>query len=228
MENKNKITPLIQNQKPQTRELTLRYGIGFPSDVELIQLILGTGNRQTPVEKLAEQVLNVLDTSPEDRRIENLMNISGIGKSQSLKIAAAVELGRRKTHHLGKIINQPQDIIPFVQNYTMESREHFCCVTISGAKEIMNIRVISIGTISRALIHPRELFADAITDRASGIICVHNHPFGFCQPSQADIDSTEAIRKASEIIGISLIDHIIITKNDYFSFREHGLLNDFS
>ena len=108
----------------------------------------------------------------------------------------------------------------------MQPKEHFISATINGARELLNIRVISIGTINRTLIHPREIFADAVAERASGIICCHNHPYGPCLPSQADCESTEALREASEILGISFLDHIIITRDTYFSFLEHGLLSE--
>ena len=95
----------------------------------------------------------------------------------------------------------------------------------NGANEILNIRVISIGLIDRAPVHPREVFADALTDRASAIIVAHNHPVGSLEPSAADIDITAQLKAAGDIIGLSLLDHIIFNKTDYFSFLESGRLS---
>ena len=106
----------------------------------------------------------------------------------------------------------------------MQPTEHFITVTVNGAKEILSTRVVSVGTINKALIHPREVFANAVSEYASGIICCHNHPCGQCYPSNADIDSTKILQKAAKILGIVFMDHIIITKEDYFSFLEHGML----
>ena len=104
--------------------------------------------------------------------------------------------------------------------------EHFITITTNGAHEIIGSKVISIGTVSRALIHPREVFADAVSQHASGIICCHNHPCNQCYPSNADIESTKQLYKASSILGISFLDHIIITRDGYFSFLEHGMLEN--
>lgn len=205
--------------------MVIQNGISFPSDAELIMLLLGTGTRRTPVERLAEKVLAVIeDSNPEDR-ISRLIAVDGIGRTKALIIAAALELGRRKNSFLKAVINKPCDIVPYVQHYSMQQKEHFICATINGARELLNIRVISVGTINRTLIHPREIFAEAVAEHASGIICCHNHPYGPCQPSKADCDSTEVLRQAADILGISFLDHIIITREAYFSFLEHGLLD---
>ena len=211
--------------KPSIREMVLQKGISFPSDAELIMLLLGTGTKQFPIDKLAEKVLSVIeDTNPEDR-IDKLIAVDGIGYTKALIIAAALELGRRKMSYLKSVISKPSDIVPYVQHYSMQPKEHFVCATINGAHELLNIRVISIGTINRTLIHPREIFADAVAERASGIICCHNHPYGPCLPSKADCESTDMLRQASQILGISFLDHIIITRESYFSFLEHGLFD---
>jgi len=216
----------MQKKKPNVREMVLRNGISFPSDEELVMLLLGSGTKQMPVGRLATRVIAAIDDSNPENRIESLQKIQGIGQTKALVISAALELGRRKNAHLSAVIEKPSDIVPYVQHYAMQPKEHFISATINGARELLNIRVISIGTINRTLIHPREIFADAVAERASGIICCHNHPYGPWLPSQADCESTEALREASEILGISFLDHIIITRDTYFSFLEHGLLSE--
>ena len=211
-------------KQPNIRELTLLNGISYPDDEELIMLILGKGTKNNPIESLAEKVTKTINSSNEEELIPNLKKINGMGESRALIIAAALELGRRRRGILRSSINAPKDVIPFLQHYTLMPTEHFITVTVNGAKEILSTRVVSVGTINKALIHPREVFANAVSEYASGIICCHNHPCGQCYPSNADIDSTKILQKASKILGIVFMDHIIITKEDYFSFLEHGML----
>ena len=211
-------------KQPNIRELTLLNGISYPDDEELIMLILGKGTKNNPIERLAEKVTKTINSSNEEELIPNLKKINGMGESRALIIAAALELGRRRRGILRSSINAPKDVIPFLQHYTLMPTEHFITVTVNGAKEILSTRVVSVGTINKALIHPREVFANAVSEYASGIICCHNHPCGQCYPSNADIDSTKVLQKAAKILGIVFMDHIIITKEDYFSFLEHGML----
>ena len=211
-------------KQPNIRELTLLNGISYPDDEELIMLILGKGTKNNPIESLAEKVTKTINSSNEEELIPNLKKINGMGESRALIIAAALELGRRRRGILRSSINAPKDVIPFLQHYTLMPTEHFITVTVNGAKEILSTRVVSVGTINKALIHPREVFANAVSEYASGIICCHNHPCGQCYPSNADIDSTKILQKAAKIVGIVFMDHIIITKEDYFSFLEHGML----
>lgn len=211
-------------KQPNIRELTLLNGISYPDDEELIMLILGKGTKNNPIESLAEKVTKTINSSNEEELIPNLKKINGMGESRALIIAAALELGRRRRGILRSSINVPKDVIPFLQHYTLMPTEHFITVTVNGAKEILSTRVVSVGTINKALIHPREVFANAVSEYASGIICCHNHPCGQCYPSNADIDSTKILQKAAKILGIVFMDHIIITKEDYFSFLEHGML----
>ena len=211
-------------KQPNIRELTLLNGISYPDDEELIMLILGKGTKNNPIESLAEKDTKTINSSNEEELIPNLKKINGMGESRALIIAAALELGRRRRGILRSSINAPKDVIPFLQHYTLMPTEHFITVTVNGAKEILSTRVVSVGTINKALIHPREVFANAVSEYASGIICCHNHPCGQCYPSNADIDSTKILQKAAKILGIVFMDHIIITKEDYFSFLVLGML----
>ncbi len=213
-----------EGPKPDIRELTIAHGISYPSDEELLMLILNKGTRNAPVEVIAQKALNALNASNQENLMENLLKINGIGKTKALTIAASMELGRRRNGYQKSVINKPKDILPFVMHYALESTEHFVCASVNGAHELLKIRLISKGTINKTLIHPREIFSSPVAEHAAGIICCHNHPYGPCTPSKADIESTRLIQKASEILGISFMDHIIIGREEYFSFLEHGLL----
>ncbi len=213
-------------KNPCIRELTLKNGLSFPSDSELLMLILGSGTKDTPIEILAQEVLDIIKESNRNNLLENLNTVKGMGHCRSLAVAAALELGRRRAEYLNAVINKPSEIIPYVKQYSIEQKEHFICVSLNGAHEILNIRLVSIGTISKTLIHPREIFADPVAEHASAVICCHNHPFGPCLPSNADTASTKILQEAAHILGITFLDHIIIGKNgDYFSFLEHNMIS---
>lgn len=213
-----------KKEKPDIRELTLKHGITFPSDEELVMMILGSGTQQRSVRQLAQDVVKVLYEANGEDIISKMCSISGMGVSKSLAIASALELGRRRNGHLHAVIRKPCDVVPFVKNYAMMSKEYFLCITLNGGHEIMQIRVVSVGTLTNTIVHPREIFSEALVQNAAAIIVCHNHPSGNCTPSEEDIITTGRLIEASTILGISLLDHIIIDKDSYFSFLEEGLL----
>ena len=216
---------LATKRNPCIRELAMQKGLSFPSDSELLMLILGSGTRDVPVEEMARRSLEVIRECPPEDVVGKLGGISGMGMSKALAVAAALELGRRMKGYLRAVINKPSEIIPYVQHYAMERKEHFVCVSLNGAHEILNIRVVSVGTTGRAIIHPREVLSEPVSEHASAVICCHNHPFGPCMPSGADKDATRVLKNSAEILGITFLDHIILSKDEYFSFLEHGLMD---
>ena len=213
-----------EKEKLDVREKTLEYGISFPFDEELVMLILGSGTREMPVAQMAHKITEVLNEHADKDVVPYLMALKGVGEGKALAIAAALELGRRRSQHLKVRITCARDILPFVRNYSISNKEHFLSITLNGSFEIIQIHVVSVGTLTRALIHPREIFAEAIQESASALIVCHNHPSGCCEPSEEDLKTTEILLDASKILGISLLDHIIIASEDYFSFKENGVL----
>lgn len=214
----------ILNNKPDVREQVLKHGFNYPSDEELVMLILGTGTRNMPVRKLSHDVVRALYEANTENIVRVLSSVRGMGTSRSLAVAAALELGRRRSVHLHSVIKQPKDVVPFVKNYSVLPKEHFICITLNGGHEILKIRVVSVGTINRTLVHPREIFSEALIENAAAMIVCHNHPSGSCEPSEEDIDTTQTLIAASHIVGITLLDHIILDRDSYFSFLEHNLL----
>ncbi|MBQ5999765.1 MAG: DNA repair protein RadC [Treponema sp.] len=210
--------------KPDVREQTLKHGLLFPTDEELIMMILGTGTKEYPVEYLSRIIINTLNSSNEENFVQNLIKIKGMGPGKALAIASAIELGRRRNRHKEALIKKPKDIIPFIQGYSMNQKEHFLCVTLNGGNEIIQIRVISVGTVNKTIVHPREIFSEALKENAAAIVVCHNHPSGNCRPSEEDIETTKTIKASADILGITILDHIIFSKNSYFSFLENDLL----
>ena len=121
-------------------------------------------------------------------------------------------------------ITTAADAFDLLHEYAYESREHFLSVTLDSASNLIAVREISVGTLNQSLVHPREVFVDAITDHAAGIIIAHNHPAQQTFPSDADRHITRRLKEAGEIIGIAVLDHIVVTKDGYYSFQEEGLL----
>ena len=215
----------MEKIKPDVREKALEHGFSYLFDEELIMLILGSGARGLPVEYMAEKIADVLDDCDFEDAVENLLRVKGVGQGKALAVAAALELGRRRSNHLRAPIKSPCDIVPFLKNYAVSEREHFLLVTLNGGHEILQIHVITVGTLNRTLIHPREVFTTAMRDNAAAIIVSHNHPSGNCQPSEEDIAVTETLEKVSVIMGIELLDHVIVSRETFFSFLEHKMLN---
>lgn len=123
-----------------------------------------------------------------------------------------------------KKITAPGDAFPLYAEYCDKKQEHFMVTTLNGAHEPIKTHVVSIGLVNRTLVHPREVFYPAIEDSAAAIMLCHNHPSGNLEPSQEDIEITQRMKQASVIIGIEIIDHLIISKNGYYSFLEEGKL----
>lgn len=206
------------------REKLLAKGARALSDQELLAVLLGKGTQDTDVMTLAGQIARVMDEKGLDVRSEDLTQLDGVGEAKAALLLAAIEFARRRIKPEGVKIETPADILPLVRHYADRKQEHFLSVTINGANEVLNVRVVSIGLIDRSPMHPREVFADAVADRASGIVVAHNHPAGSLEPSAADSEVTRQLKGAGEFVGIELLDHIIFNRTGYFSFLEEGKL----
>jgi DNA repair protein RadC len=207
------------------REKIARAGAGILSDRELVAAIIGRGTKGCDVLALSERILQIIRDMPDGGRFCELAAIQGMGPARAAQIEACCEFGRRlfaEDRHCR--ITRPEDVLPSVEGLREKKQEHFVCLTLSGAGEVIGNRIVTVGLLNHSLVHPREVFADAIADRAASIICVHNHPSGSLEPSEQDLAITGQLAHAGEILGIRLIDHLIITRKGHFSMREHGLL----
>lgn len=212
--------------KLDLRERVFARGMTYPSDAELLMLVLGSGTKDLPVEEIAYKMLDAIDVSSGKSLVDNFLRIPGVGIGKALAVAAALEFGRRRAANLNAVINTPQDLLPFIKQYAYKNTEHFITVSLSGAREILSQKVVAVGSSNSAIINPREVFFEAVQRRASAVILSHNHPSGNASPSQEDIETTRRLSSAADILGISVLDHIIVSRNDYFSFKERGLLKE--
>ncbi len=210
--------------KYNIREYTLKNGLSYPSNKELIMLILGNGVKGVSLDTIADNAIEIINNAPKERLLDLLSALPGLGKSKALALTAAIELGKRLNSKCEAVINGPKDIIPYLQHYALEKKELFLVVTLNGARNITSIKVICSGSGNFAILNPFEIFYEAVKEYSSAIIICHNHPSGNDFPSQDDITTTKKLLKGAQLLGISLLDHIIITKTSYYSFSENNML----
>ncbi len=207
------------------REKLKKMGPRYLSERELIAVLLGSGTRAKDVLRLASEIeLKIQDDLGCVKRTNELQQIRGIGPVKAAQITAAFELSQRYLVRERRPITGPEKLLPFVEELAEKKQEYFVTVSVDGASCLIKKRVVFIGTLNQSLVHPREVFANAIADRAKGIFLIHNHPSGNCKPSAEDLAVTERLVEAGEIIGIEVIDHLILGKTEYFSFTENKLL----
>jgi DNA replication and repair protein RadC len=137
-----------------------------------------------------------------------------MGSAKACQIMAGFELARRYLIKNEVKITSPTDVLPLVSNLVDKKQEYFVCISLNGAGEVVGNRIITVGLVDHSLVHPREVFADAITDRAASVILVHNHPSGTLEPSNQDLVMTKQLVEAGSILGIKVLDHLIISKKD--------------
>jgi DNA repair protein RadC len=217
-----KITDIPTLDRP--REKLRQKGARALSDLELMAILLGKGIEGHDVMTVANKILKVMDASNINPNLEDLQKIDGIGPAKATLIAAAIEFARRRIRPEGFKIAFPPDVLPLIQHYADRKQEHFICISLNGANEVIASRVVSVGLVNKTHVHPREVFADPITDRASTIIVAHNHPSGDLKPSKDDIAITNQLKSAGETLGIRLLDHIIFNNKGYYSFLENNEL----
>lgn len=209
------------------RERILRDGPRSLADRELLTAVLGSGCAGKTVSTLAHDVLDIIDKGKSELEIDVLKRLSGMGDAKVCAIAASIELGRRFYAIRDKRIAMPKDVFPLISHFADRKQEHFLCISLNGAHEVISARQITSGLVNKTVVHPREIFADPITDRACAIVVAHNHPSGNIEPSKEDIDITKRLRDAGEVLGIPLLDHLVFSQNAYYSFVEHGLIAPF-
>lgn len=207
------------------RERLLRFGADTLRDAELIAVVLGSGVHGRSVHRLAEDVLRLLDRGHPPPSAATLMQLTGLGEAKAGSLCAAFELSRRILCPAHRRIAIPADLVPMVSHYAERNKEYFLCASLNGAHEVHEIRVVTIGLVNRTMVHPREVFADPITDRAAAVIVAHNHPSGSVTPSSEDRTITRRLVEAGSVLGIPVLDHVVFSVSDYFSFLENGLLS---
>ena len=212
------------------RERLLAAGAASLSNIELLAILLRVGTKNTSAVELAahlfarfEDLTGLLDAS-----VEELSSVRGIGSVKAVQIKAALEMGRRlalmpSTQRFA--IQSPDDAAALVmENMRYLDREHFKAIFLNIKNQVLALETISVGTLDSSIVHPRELFKAAIRKSSAGIILLHNHPSGDPTPSREDIEITKRFYKGGEILGISVLDHVIIGDNKFISLKAKGII----
>jgi DNA repair protein radc len=218
-----KIKDLPDIDKP--REKIVKKGVFSLSDVELLAVIIGKGFKGKDVLQVASEIEQKFKGKLDKLEFEELNKIDGVGTAKACQILASFELARRYLRKEEDIkIKHPKDVLPIVRDIRDKQQEHFVCITLNGANEIIEKRVVTVGLLNSSQVHPREIFSDAIVDRAASVILVHNHPSGKTKPGEKDIEITKRLKKSGEILGIKVLDHIIVSKKGFTSMKDDGLI----
>jgi DNA repair protein RadC len=206
------------------REKIQKRGASVLTDRELIAAIIGKGVHGHSVLSVATVVEEQLKRDFPELNYSTLAKIPGIGHVKACQLLACFELARRYIEEQPVRIQRPEDVLPLLPDLREEKQEHFISITMNGAGEMIKVRTITVGLLNQSQIHPREAFADAITDRAASVIFVHNHPSGSLLPSEQDRAVTRQLVEAGRILGIAVLDHLIISKKGFLSMKQHGLI----
>jgi DNA repair protein RadC len=206
------------------REKLQRKGQAALSDFELLQVVIGSGTAGADVGQIARQVQKQLQKGTESLSLESLSALHGVSLATAGKILASLELAKRHLVRDIEPLRTMQDILARLADIRSKQQEYFMCMSLDGGQRLIAQRTITIGTLDAVLAHPREVFSDAIVDRAACVIVAHNHPSGEPTPSQKDTTLTQQLAASGQLLGIPLRDHIIVTKTEHYSFRQHHLL----
>jgi len=222
-----KIKDLPINDRPIER--LLDKGVSALTNEELLAIIIKTGTKEKSSKELANIILAKINSisNISDLRINHLLEIKGIGYKKAATILSAIELGKRISDYTepinNTIFNNANKLYEYYKNILKDKKqEYFYVVYLDSKLKIIGDKNLFKGTLNYSLVHPREIFKEAYLLSANNIICIHNHPSGNILPSNDDINITNNLKEAGELLGIRLIDHIIIGNNNYYSFKENN------
>jgi len=222
------IKELPDGERP--REKAKKYGISKLTDEELIAIVLRTGTNHQSAKDVAIAISSKVEgiKNLEKESIESLKKINGIGEVKAITLFAALELGKRliSNDYVDKSkINGAKDVYFLYENFSTLQQEILHAVFLNSKNQVIHSKTLFKGTINQSVVHPREIFKEAVKYAAVKIILIHNHPSGNASPSREDYTFTRKIERCSEMMDIPLVDHIIIGRKEYFSFYENKLYN---
>tara|TARA_Y100000034_G_scaffold136241_1_gene211741 strand:+ start:98 stop:760 length:663 start_codon:yes stop_codon:yes gene_type:complete len=219
-----RIKDISKDNRP--RERLQKNGVHVLSDAELLAVIFKTGNKQENAIVMSDRLITRYGIDKlNDLSLKELQEIRGIGPAKAMQIKALFEFNKR--HNLSKVMDLPIKTAKDVFLYASEKisdnkKEHFMILHLDSKNRVIKDEIISIGILNASIIHPREVFKSAIKESANSIILVHNHPSGDSEPSIEDKEITERLMEAGELLDIKVLDHVIIGKDNFHSFKENS------
>ena len=216
-----KIQNLDKQDRP--REKLAAKGAANLSDVELLQVVIGSGIKGADVTKIAKNINKLFINHGYNLTIQQLTSIKGVSSATATKLVALFELAQRHIKQESRV-DGAEPAVALVPELKTAAQEHLVVLSLDGANRLIAKRLVTIGTLNASLVHPREVYSDPLKDRAASIIVIHNHPSGTLEPSDADIQVTQRLKDAGKLLGINLLDHIIIAKTGYYSLKNKDLL----
>jgi len=212
------------------RERLVKYGVEYLTDAELLGIILAKGYQgKTSVEAAKD----LLSETKSLRKLDSLSypemsSVKGIGLAKFAQIKAALEIGKRllrETNLPKKKIHNALDLVNYYGPCMRDlKKEKFKVILLDVKNKIIRDIDISEGSLTESIVHPREVLKEVIKESAASVIFLHNHPSGESNPSKNDLDITERLASACELVGVKVLDHIILGEDNYFSFAQGGLL----
>lgn len=221
-----KIKKIPINDRP--RERLINYGASSLSNEELLSILLNSGTKNISVKNLASIILSKTNNLKDLDKLSyhNLISIKGVGSVKASIILSFLELSKRINMEEASIIktklNDPSKVFNYYKYKVNKYQEEFYCIYLDAKKRVINNKLLFVGTVNHSMVHPRDIFKEAYNLNAAFIICVHNHPSGDVNPSLDDINVTRRIVEIGNLMGVKLVDHIIISENNYYSFLENG------
>lgn len=223
----SKVKEIIESERP--RERFLREGVEKLSNEDLLSIILKTGTYEKNVKELSLEILKKYNgiSNLKNMKIETLKEIKGIGSVKAMELVATLELGKRiflyeDVHTKKRLVNAKAIWNNMKYLFYDKKQEYFYALYFNNKQELIEEKLLFVGTINKSIVHPREVFREAYLLSASSIVCMHNHPSGDVTPSLEDIKFTKSIYEIGKLQGIPVVDHIIVSNNQYYSFYDSG------
>lgn len=219
-----KIKDLTKIERP--REKLSKYGVDKLSNNELLAIILRTGTKKENAIELATKILKKFKANDlPQMSVNKLIVCYGLGPTKASEIVACFELGRRFLQNKQSVlILEPKDVWEEMKDVRGSKKEHFVVFYLDTRNQEIKREIISIGSLNSSLVHPREVFEPAVRQLAAKVIIAHNHPAGDPKPSECDSIMTQKLVEAGKLLDIEIIDHVVVTQKEFYSYREHKLI----
>ena len=214
-----------ESERP--RERLFELGPGALSDADLVALVFGSGSGGESVLDVAARVTRSIHLRRlHQTAVEDLLAIKGMGPARAAQLLAAAEIGRRLWPDADPIplVRGPETIFELTADIRRSNREHFVGFYLNSRNQVLRREIISIGSLNASIVHPREVFIPALAVSAASLILAHNHPSGDPSPSEEDLAITRRITESGRLLGVELLDHVVVARDAYTSFKERRLL----